>query len=202
MVERVDFKKLFKRYYSPKNEPEVVDLPPMKVLALDGHGAPASEQFQQAIQAMYGCFFTIKFGRKKAGKGPDFSGAPLEGLWWMKDQTDFDQGRPNDWLWTLLLWQPDFIEQADLDKAISELKKKKDNPYLGEVRLEVFYEGKVVQVMYIGPYSNEGPTIKKLHEFAISNGFTLTGKHHEIYMGDPRRAKPDKLKTIIRQPIK
>jgi len=202
MTEKVDFKKLFKKYYSPSIEPELIDLPTIQVLSLEGQGAPASENFQRAIQAMYGCFFTIKFGRKKAGLGPDYSGAPLEGLWWMKDQTKFDQARPADWLWKLLLWQPDFISQQDLDRARAELKKKKDNPDLGRVKLEKISEGAVVQIMHIGPYSAEAPTIKKLHEFAKNKGFELTGKHHEIYLGDPRRAKPEKLKTIIRQPVK
>lgn len=201
MANVVDFKKEFKKLYSPKTEPEIVEFPPIKILALSGHGAPESKDFEQAVQALYGSFYTIKFGRKKAGLGPDFSGGPLEGLWWMGDNTGFDQTKRDDWQWQVFLWVPDFISQKDLDTALELLKKKKPNPALEKVRLELFDEGQAAQILHIGPYSAEAPTIEKLHAYVESQGFRLRDKHHEIYMSDPRRSKPEKLKTIIRHPI-
>lgn len=201
-MEKVDFKQLFKQYYRPKSEqPEVIDVPSMQYLMIDGKGSPAAADFEHAIQAMYGVFFTIKFGRRKAGMGPDYSGAPLEGLWWMGDNTSFDVTKKDQWQWTLMLWQPDFITPKDLIAAVTQLKVKKPNPMLDKIRLETIDEGLAVQVMHIGPYSEEGPTVERLHAFAKEQGLVLTGKHHEIYMGDPRRAKPEKLKTILRQPV-
>lgn len=201
MDEKLEYKKLFKKFCQPKQTPEIVELPDIQVLAVEGNGSPESNDFQNAVQALYGSFYTIKFGRKKAGLGPDFSGGPLEGLWWMGDNTGFDQTKRDEWQWKVLLWIPDFISKTDLDTAIAALKKKKPNPALEQVRLEKFEEGKAAQVMHIGPYSAEEPTITLLHKFVEQQGYKLRDKHHEIYLGDPRRSAPEKLKTIIRHPI-
>lgn len=201
MSEKLEYKKLFKKLYQPKLTPEIIELPVVQVLAVEGKGSPESTDFQNAVQALYGSFYTIKFGRKKAGLDPDFSGGPLEGLWWMGDNTGFDQTKRDEWQWKVLLWVPDFISNNDLDTAIDVLKKKKPNPALEKIKLEKFEEGKAAQVLHIGPYSTEEPTITLLHKFVSEQGYKLRDKHHEIYLGDPRRSTQEKLKTIIRHPI-
>lgn len=198
-MEKIEFKKIFKPYYSPSTEPEVVTVPSMHYLMIDGKGDPnSSVQFERAVGALYSIFFTIKFDCKKAGKGPDYSVGPLEGLWWMGDNTSFDASKKDEWQWTLMLWVPDVVAQTDLNAAIGKLRIKKPNPSYDEVRLEVIEEGKVAQIMHLGPYAAEEPTIIKLHTFMEQQGYGYRGKHHEIYLGDPRRSKPEKLKTIIR----
>ena len=201
-MEKLDFKQHFKAFYSPKTSPEIVDVPPMQYLMIDGTGDPnTSEQFELAVGALYSIAYTVKFGRKKAGVGPDFTMGPLEGLWWMGDNTSFDQAKKEAWLWTIMLWLPDAITSGDIEQALAILRTKKPNSQYEAVRLEVLREGAAVQIMHIGPYSAEEPTIRTLHNFVEEQGAVLRGKHHEIYFGDPRRSKPEKLKTIIRHPI-
>ena len=199
----IDFKKQFKAWYTPSiNSPEVVEVPPIQYLMVNGKGNPnTSKQFELAVGALYSVFYTVKFDRKKLGIGPDFSSGPLQGLWWMGDNTSFDAKKKDDWLWTLMMWLPDFVTKQDVATALAGLRIKKPNPLYDALRLDVFNEGKVVQIMHIGPYSAEGPTVELLHRFATEEGYALRGKHHEIYLGDPRRAKPEKLRTIIRHPI-
>lgn len=199
LMDKIDFKQLFKPYYSPKsNQPEIVDLPAMKYLSLEGHGAPASPGFQLAIQAIYGAAYTIKFSRKKAGQAPDYSLGPLETKWWTPGKPDFDARHPESWQWQALLWQPDSITNRDLAAAITTLQQKKPGPPYAQLRLIDLAAGPIAQVMHIGPYSQEEPTITALRHFITERHRTITGHHHEIYLGDPRRTKPEKLRTIIR----
>jgi len=124
-------------------------------------------------------------------------------LWWAEDHRAFiDKDRKNEWQWTIMILMPDQVTSASLDGAKEKLKLKKDLPNLEKAYLKIYKEGKSAQIMHIGPYSNEGPNIKKLHNFFQQQGYTFNGKHHEIYISDPRRCKPEKMKTIIRQPIK
>jgi hypothetical protein len=175
----------------------------MNYIMIDGQGAPESEQFLQAMQAMYPIAYTIKFDKKKAG-GPDFTVMALEALWWAEDMAVFmpETADRNKWQWTVIMLQPDFITRKDFENAVTAAKKKKDNPALHHVRFESFAEGKCVQIMHIGSYAAEGPNIQRLHQKIAEIGGQLSGKHHEIYLSDPRRVTPDKLKTVIRQPYK
>lgn len=202
-MKKIDFKKIFKAYYSPKpGKPEIVTLPRVQFVMVDGKGDPnTAKEFQDAIGALYTTVYSLKFGRKKAGKEPDFTIGALEGLWWTKSGEIFKKGQAKEWLWTLMIWLPDFITAGDVAKQVEEAKAKKPNPALASVRLEVFEEGQAVQIMHIGPYADEQPNIELMDRYAAEKGYTQSGKHHEIYLGDPRRSAPEKLKTIIRHPI-
>lgn len=194
-----------KDLYRPRpTEPEVVDVPPMRFLMVDGRGDPnTSLEYRQAIEALYGAAYGLKFLLKK--KGHDFKVAPLEGLWWAPDMKSFEVARKADWHWTAMIMQPDEVTAEDFAGVRDNLASKKPSPAVAKLRLAGFDEGPAAQIMHIGPYSAEGPTIARLHTFIRERGCTFDGtkqKHHEIYLGDPRRAAPDKLKTIIRQPFK
>jgi hypothetical protein len=175
----------------------------MNFIMIDGQGAPESEQFQQAMQALYPIAYTIKFDKKKAG-GPDFTVMALEALWWAENMKVFmpETADRNKWQWTVIMLLPDFITRKDFENAVAAAQKKKDNPALSKVRFESFTEGKSAQIMHIGPYSAEGPNIQKLHHKIVEIGGKLSGKHHEIYLSDPRRVTPDKMKTVVRQPYR
>ena len=203
-MEKIDLKKEFKAFYNPTaKEVTLIDVPKWNFIVIDGQGAPESEQFSQSMQALYPVAYTIKFDKKKAG-GPDFSVMAMEGLFWADDMAVFmpETADRNKWQWTLGIMQPDFITREDFYHALKAAKKKKDNPALDKVRFESFTEGKSAQIMHIGPYSAEGPNIQKIHQKIAGIGGKLYGKHHEIYLSDPRRVTPDKMKTVIRQPYK
>lgn len=204
MADRVDFKQKFKPYYSPKpGKPEFISPPSMQVLMVDGRGDPnVSGEFQDAIQALYKVIYGLKFSRKKQGKTPDFSVGALEGLWWNEHVKPFEMGQKKDWSWTLLVWLPDFIKETDVKEVVEQAKAKKPNPKLDELRLETFYEGQCVQIMHVGPYDTEQSSLDLMLKFMAEYKLIQNGKHHEIYLGDPRRADPSKLRTIIRHPVK
>jgi hypothetical protein len=201
--DKLDFRKVYHHLYSPSaKEAQEVLVPELQFAMVDGEGAPeGSEEFQNAIAALYGVTYTMKFSRKKAGIGPNYSVSPLEGLWWMADGADFDMSRPADWRWTLMIMQPDFITREEFTRTVSQLAIEKRNAFLNRLRLELFDEGKVVQILHIGPYDQEARSLEKLQAYVKAHGYKFRGKHHEIYLGDPRRAKPDKLRTILRHPI-
>ncbi len=206
-MSKTDFKKTLKHLYVPSSkEVIIVDVPKMKFLMIDGQGDPNnSQEFQDALSALYGITFTLKFSFKKEEKpGGYFEhvAPPLEGLWWVNDMREFSLKRKDEWKWTLMIMQPDFITEYMVKNAGNELKEKKDSPAISITRLEDFQEDLSAQIMHIGPYSAEGPTVEKIHRFIRENGYELRGKHHEIYLGDPRRTAPEKLKTVIRQPVK
>jgi hypothetical protein len=175
----------------------------MNFLMIDGKGDPnTSEEFTDAIQSLYSLAYTIKF-TFKSEKEIDFGVMPLEGLFWTDNMNDFAQNK-NKWKWTLMILQPELITKDIFEKCLKDVKKRKDFPGLSRVRFETYNEGLSAQILYRGPYSDEGPTIMKMHEFIKEKGYVFDGlvqKHHEIYLGDARRAKPENLKTIIRQPI-
>ena len=175
----------------------------MKFLAIDGMGDPeTSQDFQDAVAALYGVAYTAKFSMKAAPpKGYfEFVVPPLEALWWM-DSGPFDPHAKDKWQWRMLVMQPDFVTGRVVDQAIGTLKDKKPTPDLDKLRYEPLNEGISLQTLHIGPYNEVGKTIEKLLTFADENGYRLTGKHHEIYLSDPRRAAPEKLKTIVREPV-
>lgn len=201
-MEKVDLRKEFKYLYNPSaKEPEIVEVPDMKFLMVDGAGDPNNSQtFQDAVDVLYSVSYTLKFMMKKAGKA-DWTVMPLEGLWWMDDPAGFSMENKDAWKWTLMIMQPQFITEDLVREAIEQVSKKKDLPALLKLRFETLKGGPAAQIMHIGPYEAEPPTIEKLHKFVEESGHKLREKHHEIYLGDPRRTAPEKLKTVLRHPI-
>lgn len=203
---KIDFKKYKKELYSASaKKVALVKVPAMQFLVTDGQGDPNSSiAFQTAVATLYGCSFTVKFSFKKK-KHPrgyfDFVVPPLEALWFMKNDKPFDQAKKADWRWRVMIMQPDFITNDDIQEALLILEKKKTEQ-LSTVQLETFAEGLSVQMLHIGPYSEEAPTITKLMNFAAENGYHVAGRHHEIYISNPGKTEPAKLKTILRYPVK
>jgi len=202
-MEKIDFKKKFKELYNPPRKPVIIDIPKFQYVMIDGSGYPGtSQEYQDAMASLYPVAYTLKFKLKKA-EILDSVVMPLEGLWWAKDMSTFlDSARKDEWLWTSMIMQPFEVTKTHYDEAIMEVKEKKNPIALSKMRLEVYTEGTSVQVMHIGSFSEEGPIIEQMHQFAFDQGYDLHGKHHEIYLSDPRRTPEEKLRTVIRQPIK
>ena len=205
-MEKLDLKKDLKHLYNPSAKaPVILEVPPMNFLAIDGAGAPDGPDAVAAIEALYQVAYTLKFSVKKGPLAIDYPVMPLEGLWWADDMSHFSTGDKARWKWTYMIMQPELITREMVDKAIAEVRRKKNPPALDKMWFESFDEGTSAQIMYTGPYSGEGPTIKMLHDFIHEKGLVFDGlkqKHHEIYLGDPRRTAPEKLKTVIRQPAR
>ena len=203
----LDLRKKWKHLYSPSaKKVEVVDVPCFQFAMLDGeiepgHGPGSSPDFGDALEGLYGISYTLKFMSKLRKEDPiDYPVMALEGLWWVEG-VEFDITQPGGWKYTVMIMQPDHIHPDMFQEALGQLRKKRgDKPAFSRLRLESFQEGLCIQVMHIGPYSEEMTTIARMDAFAQENGYLLHGKHHEIYMGDPRRAAPEKLKTILRHP--
>ena len=198
----IDLKKVYKDQYTARaGEPALVTVPARPFLMIDGRGDPGtSPEYSDAVEALYPLAYGIRAVIKKA-TGDGYTVLPLEGLWWADDMEAFRADRKNEWRWTMMIGLP---ELADADMAADVLPAvvaRKGLAAGDRVRFEIFEEGKCAQVMHIGPYSAEAPTIELLHEFIADEGLSLGGLHHEIYLGDPRKADPAKLKTIIRQPV-
>ncbi len=198
---KIDFKRELSGLYGAKAKPMIVDVPEMAFLMVDGHGDPnTADEYRHAIEALYSVAYTAKFIVKRAPGGVDFSVMPLEGLWWVEDMARFTTAEKSEWQWTAMIMQPDPVTAEVIDAAREQAAKKRELPAIERMRFDRFHEGLAAQVMYRGPYSDEGPTIAALHAFIAEQGYALSGKHHEIYLGDPRRTAPEKLRTIIRQP--
>ena len=201
-MEKIDYKKELKHLYrSSAKKVEVVEVPKMNFLMIDGDGGPNHPTFQNAIEVLFPLSYTLKFMIKKSDIGIDYGVLPLEGLWWADDMSSFIKDKKDDWKWTLMIMQPELVKKEMVATAIEEVRKKKKPVALPLVRFESFAEGKVGQIMHFGPFSEEGPTVEKLHSFIKVSGSQRIGKHHEIYLSDIRRAAPEKWKTIIRQPM-
>jgi len=203
---KIDLKKEEKNLYNPsKKDFSLADVPEMSFLMVDGRGDPNEEPFGLAVEALYAVSYTVKF-MSKADPGIDYVVMPLEGLWWAEDMDVFqpDEMDKSQWLWTAMIRQPDHITATMVEEAIERTRaKKKALDRLDEVRFESFHESLSVQIMHLGPFSEEGPTIHRLHhDFLPANGFQENGKHHEIYLSDIRRTAPEKLKTVLRQPVR
>jgi hypothetical protein len=200
-MSKFDIKKEMAQLYNPpKGKFNIVDVPSIQFIMGDGAGNPTNNaQFQQISEAMYGLAYNIKFKCKALGK--DFVVAPLQGLWWADQMDSFSLGRRDDWLWTLMIAMPEWVTSEMVEESHKEVAGKKELPALTHLRFESYHEGISIQTLYLGAYADEGPTIAAMHEFAKAQGYALRGKHHEIYLGDPRRTAPEKLKTVIRQPI-
>ncbi len=202
-MEKIDYKKGLKHLYRPSiKEVTTVEVPVMNFLMVDGEGDPnTSQSFQDAIDALYPLSYTLKFMIKRGEIGIDYGVLPLEGLWWADDMSSFSVENKAGWKWTLMIMQPELVTKEMVLEAIESVKEKKNPISLPLVRFEAFEEGKVSQIMHIGPFSEEGPTVEKIHSFIEKEGSQRMGKHHEIYLSDIRRAAPENWKTIIRQPM-
>lgn len=200
-MNKIDLKKELKQFYQASAKEVVqVDVPAMKYLMVDGKGDPnTSLEYAQAVEALFTVSYAVKFMVKKSVQAIDYGVMPLEGLWWADDMAAFTANDKADWKWTMMILQPGFVSDEMIATAMREAQKK-GLPALHRLRLEWFEEGRCAQVLHIGPFSTEGPTIERLHQF-IDARSTRRGKHHEIYLSDIRRAAPEKWKTIIRHPM-
>lgn len=212
-MKTLDLKKEFKYLYQPSAKKiEIVQVPNLQFAMIDGaiekgHGPGDSPGFQEAVQALYGVSYTLKFTLKKRKTDPiDYPVMALEGLLWLTEGDVFDINIKDNWSYTLAIMQPEVITQEIFEEAREQVRKKRgDSKSLSKMRLEHFEEGLCAQVMHIGPYATEPATIERMQEFMKDNGYRdrvgLGGKHHEIYLGDPRKADPAKLKTVLRHPV-
>jgi hypothetical protein len=203
-VAAVDLKRELRHLYAPSRKDfEVVEVPPMSFLMVNGHGDPnVAPAYQAAVEALYGVAYAVKFMSKRE-LGIDYVVPPLEGLWWAEDMAAFTHLRDKSaWDWTMMIMQPAWIGAEMVDQAWQEVAKKKDLPGLEALRFESYHEGLAVQILHVGSYEDEAPTLERLHRvFMPQHGYRPNGKHHEIYLNDPRKVAAEKLKTILRQPV-
>ena len=202
-MSKIDFKRELAHLYNPPSHFVVVDVPPMSFLMIDGHGDPNTAQsYQDAVEALYALAYKVKFASKRE-LDRDYVVPPLEGLWWAEEWDTFGKRDKDAWDWTMMIMQPEWITSEMVTEAIQQVIDSKDLPALGGMRFEPYDEGLSVQILHIGSYDDEAPTIARLHnEFLPQNGYTEAGKHHEIYLSDPRRTVPEKLRTVLRRPIR
>jgi hypothetical protein len=203
-----DYKKENKDLYMPKNKPILIDIPNMSFIMIDGEKDPNNNrEFEKAVEVLYGLSYTIKMSKNKGYKPQgyyDYVVPPLEGLWWIKGG-EFSIHERENWKWTLMIRQPEFVSPEIFQWACNGLKTKKPELPIDKARLEVFEEGLCVQAMHIGPYSTEPETIKMIEDYIHKNKLKLRfeegGKHHEIYLSNPEKCKPEGLKTVLRHPV-
>jgi hypothetical protein len=200
-TKKIDLKKKSKQLYTAfADEISEVLVPAANYLMIDGKGDPnVSKEYGEAIEALFSAAYALKFAVKKT-RGIDYSVMPLEGLWWTEGGKPFESEKRNAWCWSAIILQPEYVT-PQLFRDILEDMKKKQLPALSRLRFDTYSEGKAVQVMHSGPYSEEHSTIARLHQYVRDHGYTLVGKHHEIYLNTPQRTAPEKLKTILRQPV-
>jgi hypothetical protein len=206
-AEKYDVKREHRDLYAPSaKEFAIVDVPPMRYLAVDGHGDPnTSSAYRDAVEALFAVAYAVKFASKR-GLGRDFVVAPLEGLWWADDRGAFVARDKDAWSWTMLIAQPEWIDEEAVAAGIAATRAKAavaSNPALDVLRLEHLHEGRSVQILHVGSYDDEAPTLARLHdEWMPQHGLTFNGAHHEVYLSDARRTAPEKLRTVLRQPVR
>lgn len=200
-MDKTDLKSELKSLYKPSaKEVVAIEVPVFNFLMIDGEGNPNTCcSYRESVEALFSVSYTIKFALKK-GIALDYVVMPLEGLWWADDLTSFNREEKESWKWTMMIMQPPQASKKIVDSAIASVREKKSLPGLSKIRFEPFKEGRCAQIMHIGPFSAEGPTIQRVHDY-ISSHSALRGKHHEVYLSDIRRAAPEKWRTIIRQPM-
>jgi hypothetical protein len=200
-TDKIDLYKINKTDYIAPTKPVRLDIKKATYLAISGQGTPGGEVFTDKVGALYGAAFTIKMTRKFAGQ-QDYVVSKLEAQWWTESgQANFCQIPKEQWCWKLLIRTPDFVTKTELDKAKAALLSKGKSRSVEEVRLESMVEGSCVQMLHRGPYEREPETIAQMHAYAAQNGWQFHQRHHEIYLSDPRRVPPEKLKTILRHPV-
>lgn len=202
MADKADLKRELKHLYAPPaGRFVIVDVPPMRYLKVDGRGDPnTADEYRDAVEWLYSVSYPVKFMSKNE-LGRDYGVMPLEGLWWAEDMETFVSRQKDKWSWTMMILQPDWITPDMIAAAVKKAGGKRgESPK--SLRLETLDEGLCVQTMHVGSYDEEGPVLAKLHgDFLPQNGLTETGHHHEIYIGDPRKTAPERLKTVLRQPV-
>lgn len=200
---KTDLKKDLKHLYQPSTKAVVeVDVPQMNYLMVDGEGDPnTSQSYTEAVEVLFMVAYAVKFMVKKGTLAIDYGVMPLEGLWWVNDMTQFSIHDKSNWKWTAMVMQPAFVTVQTIEQALCEVKRQKNPLGIDKVRFAPFTEGRCAQIMHIGPFSEKGPTIERIHQYVQSKG-EPTGKHHEIYLSDIRKADLAKWKTIIRQPMR
>ena len=202
MTTTVDLKRELRELYSATRTPVLLEVPELPFLMIDGHGDPnTAPAYAEAVEALYTVAYTVRFALKRGPAAVDAPVMPLEGLWWTPDMATFSVDDKSAWDWTLMILLPPQATADAVDDARTAAARKKRLDAIGRVRCEPFAEGLAAQVLHVGPYSAERPTIEALHAFIAERGYRLSGKHHEIYLGDPRRSAPEKLRTIVRQPV-
>jgi len=199
---KVDLKKELDCYRARRGELRVLEVPPLQYLMVDGHGDPnTAQEYAEALAALYPVAYTLKFASKKQ-LDRDHVVMPLEALWWADDMASFTTARDKSrWHWTAMILTPDWITPDLFEAAVSAVRAKSDPVSLDRLRLETLAEGRCVQTLHVGSYDDEAPVLARMHDFVTASGLRLSGKHHEVYLGDPRRVAPEKLRTILRQPV-
>lgn len=203
MTDKADFKKTLDAYQAKRDQFRIVDVLDMQYLMIDGHGDPnISPDYAEAVSALYPVAYKLKFASKR-DLGRDYVVMPLEGLWWAEDMDSFTASRDKSrWDWTLMIMTPDWIDQHMFDAAIEQAGAEGRPARIGDIRLESLSEGCCVQTLHIGPFDDEADVLARMHhEFIPDNGLRMVGKHHEIYLSDSRKVAPEKLRTILRQPV-
>lgn len=202
-MRKVDHRKELRHLYGPPvTEVVEVVVPPMNFIMVDGQGDPnTAAAYREAVEALYAVAYALKFMIKRGPQEVDYKVMPLEGLWWMEDMSQFSMAVKDQWLWTSLIMQPDLVSEASFEEAVRQVEVKKGLPALNRMRFERYHEGLSAQIMHVGPYAAEAPTIQRLHQYIAERGCQRRGKHHEIYLSDPGRTAPERLKTVIRQPM-
>jgi len=204
-MEKVDFKKVLKEFYSPKNTDswQLVDVPEMNFLMVDGEGNPNTAQsFADAIGALYPVSYALKFMSKKE-LGKDYGVSMLEGLWYADDMAIFEKAEKDSYKWTLMVMQPEWITAAMVEDAIQQVAAKKNPAALSKLYFKPYYDGLSLQLLHVGTFDAEAPKLKELHcTYMPAQGYEFAGHHHEIYLSDMRKVAPEKLRTILRQPVK
>ncbi len=204
MGAKLDLKKKFPKLYNPSaKSPVILAIPPMKFFMIDGKGNPnTAQEYKDAVETLYNVSYMLKMKVVKVKSNTrDYTVPPLEGLWYMDDMNKFKADNKEEWKWTMMIRIPDHVSDSEIAKGLELTKKLKDPPLFDKLRVEDYDEGTVVQILYFGAYSEEHDTIVSLHTYAKEHNYQLRGHHHEIYLSDPRRTKPERLKTVLRQPI-
>lgn len=203
MGDKIDFKQTLDAYRAPRGEFRVLDVPAAQYLMVDGHGDPNTDPaYQAALEALYPVAYKLKFASKQR-LGRDYVVPPLEGLWWADDMEAFTGRRDkSQWRWTMLLLVPEWLGGDDVDRAIEQVRSKGAPERLADVRLGALEEGLCVQTLHVGSFDDEAPLLDRMHRgFIPEQGLRMTGRHHEIYLSDPRRTAPERLRTLLRQPV-
>ena len=200
---KVDFRMVRKELFSASSKDfEEVELGPVHYLMIGGEGAPGGPAYLAALETLYPAAYAIKF-HSKLVLGRDYVVPPLEGLWWSEDRQAFVENRRDEWLWTMMILLPDWIGQADYDQAMAGVEAKRPQQDFSPLRRDVLKEGRCLQLLHLGSFADEAPVLHRLHhEIMPARGLTFAGKHHEVYLSDPRRTAPEKLRTILRQPVR
>jgi hypothetical protein len=200
-MKKIDLKKKFKELYAAKKDPVLVKVPELNYIMIDGKGDPnGSKEFQAAVGALFTTAYTLKFIIKKGKMDIDYGVMPLEGQWWADDNMDFVNQNKSKWYWNAMIMQPDFVTKTMFEDAAAKAAAKKKELPVNKLRFEKCKDGLSAQLLHTGPFSDEGINIQKMHEFIKEQGYKIRGKHREIYLNNFLRVKPEKLKTILRQP--